>query len=171
MVPGFGCCEKKKKRNETKKQTVGDGIFIYVLVYIRKSRGKRGSQSAAATAALSIRINVLGFPGSAMFSRDAFSDQSAIIFHAPMVCPAAAASPRTSPPTIFSPVCIPSLILQYRCTVVYRFPESLQFEYLNIHFRENVPHTVCLNACIQIKRFVKKKKQILKVVITFDDGF
>lgn len=34
---------------------------------------------------LSIWINVLGFPGSAMFSRDAFSDQSAIIFHAPMV--------------------------------------------------------------------------------------
>lgn len=51
---------------------------------LRKSRGKYGPKAAAA-AALSIRINVLGFPGSAMFSRDAFSDQSAIIFHAPAV--------------------------------------------------------------------------------------
>lgn len=71
--------------------------WVYAaVVFSRKSRGKYGPKAAA----LSIRINVLGFPGSAMFSRDAFSDQSAIIFHAPAVAP----PPRLSPPTppIFS---------------------------------------------------------------------
>lgn len=56
-------------------------VFLY-----RKSRGKYGPNADGATAAtLSIRINVLGFPSSAMFSHDAFSDQSAIIFHALVV--------------------------------------------------------------------------------------
>lgn len=58
------------------------------MFFHRKSRRKYGPKAAGATAAtLSIRINVSGFPGSAMFSRDAFSNQSAIIFHALMVAP------------------------------------------------------------------------------------
>lgn len=58
------------------------------VFFHRKSRRKYDPKATGATAAtLSIRINVLGFPGSAMFSRDAFSDQSAIIFHALMVAP------------------------------------------------------------------------------------
>jgi hypothetical protein len=58
-------------------------VFLY-----RKSRGKYGPNAdGATTATLSIRINVLGFPGSAMFSHDAFSDQSTIIFHALVVAP------------------------------------------------------------------------------------
>lgn len=63
----------------------GRGCWRWCFYGNRGENMPRSVPPPPAAVALSIRINVLGFPNSAMFSCDAFSDQSAIIFHAPAV--------------------------------------------------------------------------------------